>query len=103
LGEAKALDILLGGEVYGAEEALALGLLDEVVPRREELIERAVERVRRWTAWDARAVEGVLSIVRPRAGLPEAMDAESKTCVQLWGRDAHLQAMSPFLSKSAKE
>ncbi|MBX6394621.1 MAG: enoyl-CoA hydratase/isomerase family protein, partial [Alicyclobacillaceae bacterium] len=49
LGEAKALDILLGGEVYGTEEALALGLLDEVVPRREELIERAVERVRRWT------------------------------------------------------
>ncbi|MDI3257556.1 MAG: enoyl-CoA hydratase/isomerase family protein [Kyrpidia sp.] len=102
LGEAAALRILLGGDVYGAGEAVGLGLLDEVVPR-EELLERAVRRVEEWARWDGDAVAGVLSIVRPKGGLAEAMDAESKTCVSLWGREAHLEAMRPFLSKRGKE
>lgn len=102
LGEAKALEILLGGEIYSAEEALALGLVDEVVPKHE-LLDQAVSRIQAWSRWDPAAVAGILSIVRRAGNLEEAMDLESKTCVELWGRDAHLRAIRPFLSGQSQK
>ncbi|MGH9405383.1 MAG: enoyl-CoA hydratase/isomerase family protein [Terriglobia bacterium] len=42
IGEKRARDLLLTGRILGAEEALRLGLINEVVPR-EKLLERAQE------------------------------------------------------------
>ncbi|MBE3551695.1 MAG: enoyl-CoA hydratase/isomerase family protein [Kyrpidia tusciae] len=102
LGEARALPVLLDGEVYNGEEAVERGLLDELVPG-DELLERAVRQIERWARWDAAAVAGLLSIVRSSGSLEQAMDFESKMCSSLWGREAHLEAMRPFLSKRGKK
>lgn len=42
IGEKRARDLLLSGRIFGAEEALRLGLINEVVPR-EKLMARARE------------------------------------------------------------
>lgn len=49
IGERSARELLLGGELIGAAEALALGLVNEVVPD-ERLLERALERAEALTA-----------------------------------------------------
>src|SRR5438128_6125377 len=45
IGAKKAADVILKGKLYSAQEALKLGLLDEIAPR-EQLIHRAKERLR---------------------------------------------------------
>src|SRR5881409_1153903 len=45
IGAEKAADVILKGKLYSAQEALKLGLLDEIAPR-DQLIHRAKERLR---------------------------------------------------------
>src|SRR5437667_3008102 len=45
IGAEKAADVILKGKLYSAQEALKLGLLDEIAPR-DQLIHRAKERFR---------------------------------------------------------
>src|SRR6266498_1783174 len=45
IGAEKAADVILKGKLYSAQEALKLGLVDEIVPR-DQLIHRAKERLR---------------------------------------------------------
>src|SRR2546427_3509088 len=45
IGAEKAADVILKGKLYSAQEALKLGLLDEIAPR-DQLIYRAKERLR---------------------------------------------------------
>src|SRR6266540_2989117 len=45
IGAEKAADVILKGKLYSAQEALKLGLVDEIAPR-DQLIHRAKERLR---------------------------------------------------------
>jgi 3-hydroxyacyl-CoA dehydrogenase/enoyl-CoA hydratase/3-hydroxybutyryl-CoA epimerase len=45
IGAEKAAEVILKGKLYSAQEALRLGLVDEIVPR-DQLIDRAREKVR---------------------------------------------------------
>jgi 3-hydroxyacyl-CoA dehydrogenase/enoyl-CoA hydratase/3-hydroxybutyryl-CoA epimerase len=45
IGAEKAAEVILKGKLYSAEEALKLGLVDEIAPR-DELIDRAREKLR---------------------------------------------------------
>src|SRR5213080_4407475 len=45
IGAEKAVDVILKGKLYSAQEALKLGLVDEIAPR-DRLIHRAKERLR---------------------------------------------------------
>src|SRR6266436_601211 len=45
IGAEKAADVILKGKLYSAQEALKLGLVEEIAPR-DQLIQRAKERLR---------------------------------------------------------
>jgi 3-hydroxyacyl-CoA dehydrogenase/enoyl-CoA hydratase/3-hydroxybutyryl-CoA epimerase len=45
IGAAKAAEVILKGKLYSAQEALKLGLIDEVAPR-DQVLERAREKLR---------------------------------------------------------
>src|SRR4029077_8642102 len=44
IGAEKAADVILKGKLYSAQEALKLGLVDEIAPR-DQLVERARKRL----------------------------------------------------------
>lgn len=56
IGEQRTRRFFFGNEVLGAEEALRIGLLDEVVPAAN-LVARAVEVARQWGSWAAMSRE----------------------------------------------
>src|SRR5207247_3314280 len=45
IGAEKAADVILKGKLYSAQEALKLGLVDEISPR-DQLLDRAREKLR---------------------------------------------------------
>jgi 2-(1,2-epoxy-1,2-dihydrophenyl)acetyl-CoA isomerase len=63
VGAARALDLALGAEQQSAEQAVSIGLLDEIVPAAEH--ERAWrERARRWAEVPRGAREGLVQGLR---------------------------------------
>ncbi|MCO1575092.1 enoyl-CoA hydratase/isomerase family protein [Crossiella sp. SN42] len=72
----RALRLVLDSSRIGAERALELGLLDEIVPQ-ERLLDAAVRLVRRWTE-PGSATEAHLALLRPsRAELEAAFERET--------------------------
>src|ERR1700757_1134064 len=45
IGAEKAAEVILNGKLYSAQEALKLGLVDEIAPR-DQLLDRAMKRLR---------------------------------------------------------
>jgi enoyl-CoA hydratase len=68
---ARALELCLTGEMISAAEALALGLVNRVVPR-EKLLDSAFELAEAIAANGPIAVRATRAAVRETAGLPEA-------------------------------
>jgi enoyl-CoA hydratase len=68
---ARAMELCLTGELLGADEALAQGLLNRVVPR-ERLLETALALAQQIAANGPLAVSATRAAVRETAGLPEA-------------------------------
>ncbi len=62
IGRSKATEFLLSGEMFGAEEALKLGLLNYVVPQ-SELMNKAMEVLAKITKQAPVALAGVLKTV----------------------------------------
>jgi enoyl-CoA hydratase len=62
IGKGKSLELLMTGDMIGAEEALNLGLVNHVV-KQEELFAKANEILNKITAKSPVAVEGVIKCV----------------------------------------
>ncbi len=73
VGRGRALDLCLAMREVGAEEALAIGLLDRVVADADTV---AIELATAFAALDANAVGRVKSTVRDVTGLLAALEAE---------------------------
>jgi 3-hydroxyacyl-CoA dehydrogenase/enoyl-CoA hydratase/3-hydroxybutyryl-CoA epimerase len=68
IGAEKAAEVILKGKLYSAQEALKLGLVDEIAPR-DQLIERARQKLRdgkRKTEGGAPAMPGSPELAPPR-------------------------------------
>lgn len=90
-----AMRIVLGSQRIGADEALRIGLLDEIVAP-ETLVGRAVEVVRQWNS-DPRITALHLGLLRPR---PEDIEAafarEDDAARQAWESGAFTEGIEGF-------
>ncbi|NMN95884.1 enoyl-CoA hydratase/isomerase family protein [Antrihabitans stalactiti] len=90
-----AMRIILGSNRIDADDALRIGLLDEVVPA-EELLHRSAEVIRQWNS-DPRTTALHLSLLRPR---PEDIEAafvrEDDAARQSWETGAFTDGIEGF-------
>ncbi len=101
VGEARALDLILTGREVGAEEALAMGLLNEVAP-----VETFLARVEAWAdrlgQGPTVALRSARDLVRRSRllSLGEALAAERATTARCEDTDDHRAALAGAVDKS---
>ena len=102
VGRGAALGLMLTGVAVGAEEALRLGLVEEVVPA-EELMEAGMALAQSIAAMAPLAVAGVLEAVERGDGRPldEGLVAEAEIFGRLCGTADKHEGLTAFLGKRA--
>lgn len=100
LGTNRALRLMLTGETLGAEEALAIGLVDEVVPP-EKLMERSMAFARSIAANPPLAVRAYKRLAQAAARLPldAAIEYEAELFGPLWVSEDHEECVRAFFEK----
>jgi 2-(1,2-epoxy-1,2-dihydrophenyl)acetyl-CoA isomerase len=100
VGVPRALELLLLGESFTAEDAQAWGLVRAAVPA-EEVLSTALELARRLAAGPTRAYAEVRRAVRHGATAPldEVLAAEAAAQGRLAVTSDHVQAVAAFLEK----
>jgi enoyl-CoA hydratase/carnithine racemase len=94
LGRGRALHLLLGGQAIGADDALRMGLLEEVVPSAGFDI-RLAELAGLIAAAPVAAIAGIkrsVDSVRPHRN-PELADATIEDFARTWAHPAHWKAV----------
>jgi enoyl-CoA hydratase len=100
LGYSRALQLLLNAQPISSEEALRLGLVNEVVPQGLAL-GQALLLAQRIAQWDSNAVASIKRILQNRLSMTntQAQAAEQAEFAPLWAAEAHLQAVEAFLQR----
>ncbi|MBN9622666.1 MAG: enoyl-CoA hydratase/isomerase family protein [Actinobacteria bacterium] len=100
IGEAKALEWMITGRRVDAEEALAIGLVSEVV-EPDRLLSRARELAAQLAAWPGEGVGATKRLIRQSLGSTLAEHLEREVQVQAYAAStpAYLDAMEKFLSR----
>jgi enoyl-CoA hydratase/carnithine racemase len=99
LGRSRALELVLTGRDVAADEALALGWLDAVVPP-EALLGYAREVATRIASMPPAVVTAVKRVVDESLGgaLTDGLTAESAALAALMARGGHRESMARFLA-----
>lgn len=100
VGVSRATELLMLGEPFTAEDALAWGLVRSVVPA-EEVLPAALELARQLAAGPTRAYAEVKRGVRHGAvsPLPDVLAGEAAAQARLGMTEDHAQAVEAFLAK----
>lgn len=100
VGRSRALRLMLTGELVKAADALAMGLVDEVVPP-ERVVERALELAREIAGNAPLAVRAYkrLANVSVRVPLDEAIAFETELFGPVWVSDDHAECVRAFFEK----
>jgi enoyl-CoA hydratase len=103
VGQPLALRLLLTGEIIGAEEALRIGLVDELVPGegRGPLMQRGLELATAIANMAPLAVSGCLEAVQRGAGsgLREGLAVEAEIFGRLCATEDKNEGTMAFLEK----
>lgn len=99
VGEAKALEWMITGRPLGAEEAVAVGLVSEVVDP-EELLARARTLAGQLASWPGEGVGMTKRLIRQslRSSLVDQLEREAQVQGYAASTPAYLEAMEQFLS-----
>lgn len=100
IGFQKAKEIVFSGRFVKAAEALELGLADKVFPA-DELLDRAMEDIRRWATGPTVALGTSKRALIGGLGLPlrEAMEVERRAFLDcFWSEDAR-EGVAAFVEK----
>jgi 2-(1,2-epoxy-1,2-dihydrophenyl)acetyl-CoA isomerase len=102
LGESKAKELLLLSEVLTAEQALALGLVNFVVPH-EELLPKALDLATRIARGPQIALRHIKENVRLAStqDYPSMLDREALTQLRCGETDDHKEGAKAFVEKRA--
>jgi len=104
VGPAKAKDIIMTGRFVGAEEALAIGLVDKVVPA-DQVYNAAVEYVQRFTNGPAQALRAAKLAIDGGLDmdLASGLTWESQLFAALFATDDRAEGMAAFVAKRKPE
>jgi len=103
LGRSRALDVLLTCRDVGAEEALAMGWLDRLVPSDRVLVEAGLV-ARRIGAMLAESIAAVKAVVDTSlGGMADALVAESTMLTRLYEEGGHRSRVERFLAAGGQE
>jgi enoyl-CoA hydratase len=99
VGRSRAFQILLMEETISAERALALGLVDEVVPR-EALLERAGALARSLSELPPLALRSIKRGLARVGEMPfeRALEYEAELFARTWSSEDHWEAMDAFFA-----
>jgi enoyl-CoA hydratase/carnithine racemase len=101
VGPARAKDLVLTGRMIDAAEALAIGLVDEVVPAGESVYDAAVAKVRRYVDGPAQAIRAAKLAIDGglEMDLGRALDWESQLFAGLFATEDRREGMAAFVEK----
>ena len=103
LGRSRALEVILTCRDVGAEEALAMGWLDRLVPSDRVLVE-AGRVARRIGAMPGESIAAVKAVVDTSlGGMADALVAESTMLTRLWAEGGHRSRVERFLAAGGQE
>jgi enoyl-CoA hydratase/carnithine racemase len=102
LGTSRALRLMLTGETLKAREALAIGLVDEVVPA-DQVRERALELARTIAANAPLVVRAYKRLAHTTARVPldAAIEYETELFGPVWVSEDHEECVRAFFEKRA--
>jgi enoyl-CoA hydratase/carnithine racemase len=100
IGRQKALDFMLRGATMSPQEALAAGIVDEVVPAAQ-LLDRALERVRAYATGPTYAIGRIKQAVVQGFGmrLDEGLGLERQLLVELFKSEDAKEGVTAFVEK----
>jgi enoyl-CoA hydratase len=98
IGPAKAKDLVFSGRMVGAAEALAIGLVDQVVPD-PDVYQAAVDMVKRYAAGPALALRAAKQAIDAGLGvdLATGLELERVQFAALFGTEDQRAGMRSFL------
>ena len=101
VGPARAKDLIMSGRLVGAEEALAMGLIDRIVPAGESVYEAAVAMVQPYVTGPAQALRAAKLAIDGglELDLDRGLDWESQLFTGLFATDDRREGMAAFVEK----
>jgi enoyl-CoA hydratase/carnithine racemase len=101
VGPARAKDLVLTGRIIDAAEALAIGLVDKVVPAGESVYDAAVAMVSRFVDGPAQALRAAKAAIDEGLDLPldAALALESRLFADLFATQDRTEGMAAFVEK----
>lgn len=101
LGPARAKDLIMSGRFVGAEEALAIGLADKVVPAAADVYDAAVALVKPYTTGPAAALRAAKLAVDGglEMDIASGLAWESQLFAALFATDDKQEGMAAFAAK----
>ena len=100
IGRQKALDFMLRGTAMGPQDALAAGIVDEVVPAAQ-LLDKALERLRAYTSGPTFAIGRIKKAVVLGFGmrLDEGLKLERQLLIELFKSEDAKEGVTAFVEK----
>ena len=101
VGPARAKDLIMSGRLVGAEEALAMGLIDRIIPAGESVYEAAVAMVQPYVTGPAQALRAAKLAIDGglEMDLDRGLDWESQLFTGLFATDDRREGMAAFVEK----
>jgi enoyl-CoA hydratase/carnithine racemase len=100
IGRQKALDLMLRGTTMPPQDALAAGIVDEVVPAAE-LLDKVLERVRAYATGPAFAIGRIKKAAVLGFGMPlaEGLKLERQLLIELFKSEDAKEGVTAFVEK----
>lgn len=101
IGQSRAMELLLSGRTFDADEAFKHGLIQRIAPAGVDAIDAAYAWAGELSRLPRRALAATKELVHAAAHLPpaDANRLEARLFISLWPSADHIEAMDAFTAK----